>query len=164
MGKSKKDRPRRRDCKGDQLPTVLKELRKRKLQPLRLIHPEHVDEPLYEGCYERFFRTVGIPRTDRVLYEVAKMPSLLRVRRGYKGRHTNPDDDENCTESHDHASDKVSMEAPSEDIMKHINAVLCTMRPCEFDAAGFDENDPSHITEESLVKSIGHDDLVSLSK
>ena len=156
MGKSKKDHLRCRSCKGDQLPTVLKELRKYKLRPLRLIHPEHVKDPLYEGCYERFFRTMGISRTARILSEVAKMPPLLCDRPGYKRIRANPNDNDE--------SDKISIAAPSEDEMKHINSVLCTIRPGDFDTAGFDENDPTDITEESLVESVARDDLVSLSK
>lgn len=160
MGKSRKSRLRR---KGDQWPTVLKELRKYKLRPLRLIHPEHIKDSSYKGCYERFFRSLGIPCTPQILSEVAKMPSLLRDRPGYKRGRTNLDD-EICSESLDDASGKVSIGAPTEDVMKHIDAVLCTMRPGDFDTAGFDENDPTNITEETLVKRLVHDDLVALSK
>ena len=49
---------------------------------------------------------------------------------------------------------EISIEAPEEEIMEHINNALNTLKPADFDAAGFDENDSSGITEEKLIDCV----------
>ena len=113
---------------------ALNDSRKRKLAQLRLIHPEHHRDPAYKDCYERFFRQLGISCTRDILAEVAKMPPLLHMRPGKMGKR-----------------EYAPIDAPEEDVMQQIDNVLNTLKPTEFDMAGFDENDPHIITEERLI-------------
>ena len=126
---------------------ALRDCRKRKLEPLRLIHPEHLNDQLYKNCYKRFFRSTGITCTRQILSEVAKMPSLLgtpRIRCGDGSRVLNTYRNQR----------EISIEAPEGEIMEHINNTLNMLKPTDFDAAGFDENDSSDITEEKLIDCV----------
>ena len=109
------------------------------LRPLRLIHPEHDNDPTYKTCYERFFRVSGIVRSKEILQKVSRMPSSLRVHSRYKklGKQIEVvNDSEDC------------IEGPSEETVKRIDNILNTLKPLHFLE---DEETGEEMTEETLL-------------
>lgn len=119
--------------------------RRTRLGPLRLIHPEHYNDPIYRTCYDRFFRVTGIVRSKEVLEIVSRMPSPLRVQRRYKkrwGKRVEVDNDSNDC-----------IEGPSEEAMQRIGNIVNTLKPLPL----FEDDDSSReIIEEVLLN--GDDD------
>ena len=140
---------------------VKKRYRKLLLAPLRLVHPVHRKDPLYDECYKRFFHVTGIRETPKVLSEVAKMPSILCTRPGYTKRYnTRPDN----LEEVDPTEGDDDIEAPSGETMEHIDNVLGKLKPSDFDTAGFDDH-PTEATQESLIIDIfGSNHVTSLTE
>lgn len=121
----------------------LKEYHRRLYEPLRLIHPEHHEEPLYKTCYERFSRSLNVPCSPQVLQLVAKMPSLLRLQPRYKKKYHECESKENNNR----------VDGPSEDDVQSMDLALATLKPGDFDTAGIDDDESLHITEENLIAS-----------
>ena len=90
-------RKRKRPALKGRMKASLTVYRQLLLRPLRLIHPEHNNDPSYRTCYERFFRVTGIVRSREILEEVSRMPSPLRVLKKYKklGKQVEVDNDNN---------------------------------------------------------------------
>ena len=109
------------------------------LRPLRLIHPEHNNDPTYRTCYERFFRVTGIVRTKEILEKVSRMPSPLRVQSRYKklAKQVEIDNDS-----------KDFIEGPSEEAMQRIDNIVNTLKPLHFFE---DEETCREMTEEDLL-------------
>ena len=94
-----------------------------------------------------FFRSTGITCTREILSEVAKMASLLGVPASH---HRNGTRILNTYRN----QREISIEAPTSDVMELIDNTLNTLKPTDFDTAGFDENDSSKITEEKLIDCV----------
>ena len=144
--------------KGKNMTRVKKFYRRHLLRPLRLIHPVHHEDSLYDICYDRFFHSTGIRETSNVLSEVAKIPALISDRPGYARlkRHKQLKEVEPTEGDND-------IEAPSNETMDRIDNILGTLRPSDFDTAGFDDHSVE-VTQETLIqddRGSGH--LVSLS-
>lgn len=109
------------------------------LRPLRLIHPEHSNDPIYRTCYERFFRVTGIVRSKEILERVSRMPSPLRVQDRYKKwrRHVEVDNDSND-----------SITVPTEADVQRIDNIINTLKPFHFSV---DEETGQELTEEALL-------------
>ena len=132
---------------------ISRDYRRRMLEPLRLIHPVHYADPTYRTCYERFFQVTGIPCTEKVLSEIAKLPELLPYRHGYKKRRSKKIIEE----------DEPIIQGPSKELLQGMDHAMHIFKPGDFDTAGFDEDDSKEVTEESLIVCRGND-LVLLSE
>ena len=108
-------------------------------RPLRLIHPEHNNDPIYRTCYERFFRVTGIVRSREILEEVSRMPSPLRVLKKYKklGKQVEVDND-----------NTDSIKVPSDEAVQRIDHIINTLNPFQFSE---DEETGQEMTEETLL-------------
>lgn len=116
------------------------------LRPLRLIHPEHNNDPIYSACYERFFRVTGIIQSKEILDRVSRMPSLLRVQSRYKkfGKQVEVDND-----SID------SIKVPSDEAVQRIDNIINTFKPLHFFE---DDETGQEMTEETLLDRDDDDD------
>lgn len=152
VGKGKKQE------QGKNMIRVKKIYRKHLLRPLRLIHPMHHEDSLYDICYDRFFHSTGIRETSKVLSEVARIPALISDRPGYARlkRHKQ-------LEEVEPTDGDTDIEAPSRETMDRIDNILGMLRPSDFDTAGFDDHSVE-VTQETLIQDDrGSAHLVSLS-
>ena len=108
------------------------------LRPLRLIHPDFENEPLYRKCYERFFCATGIACTPDVLKLVAKMPSRLRDRRYYKKM---------FGERVYYQWKSGRIEVPSEEAIQRMSDIVNTLKPLP----NFEDEESRVVTEECLI-------------
>ena len=131
---------------------ISRDYRRRMLEPLRLIHPEHYEDPMYRICYQRFSRVTGIPCTEKVLSEIAKLPELLSYLPRYKKW------SKQIIEA-----DEPIIQGPSKELLQGMDHAMHTLKPGDFDTAGFDENDSKEVSEESLIVC-RENDLVLLSE
>lgn len=161
----------------ERIKRALAQRRELLLWPLRLIHPEYYEDPMYRQCYQTFFRVRGITSPlvrARVLQEVAGMPSFLSVLPRYKNKTTKiqkeqkeQDGNKNGNEHGDGDGDgdreNEGFSGPSDEAVQRMDDIVATLKPSDFDTAGFDEEDESRdITEEALILSESPRDHVVL--